>query len=1192
MKAIFQSTCPNCGKDISDERLFLGIPCESCFPKKIRKEEDIHEFQVKIGEYLKESNKLWNYKYVYELAKKFLEFKKIFIKAIKKKPWSAQSEWIKRVLKGKSFSIIAPTGMGKTVFGIISSIYLAWKNKRAYIIVPTRVLVEDVYQKACKFSEECNLRIKILRLHSKMKKKERTKVLEELKDFSTGILITTSKFLSSNFSMLEKIKFDFIFVDDVDAVLKTSKNIEKILFLLGFSSKDVKKAYQLIDLKANLANVKDEKNMKKILKKIEILEKKLPKLSSLLIVSSATAKPKGKRVKLFRELLGFEIGSSTAIFRNVKDLYLLRKDVKKQIFDLIKKLGKGGIVFVSLEDGETFAHEILEYLKKSGIKAEGYFGKNVKLETLEKFKTEELDVLIGMESYYGMLVRGLDLPEVVRYAIHTRVPKFVFDLKIEEASPYKLYFLLAELQDFFPEKYKKEATSLLKKFKKIISLPRNKLEYLTQLLKEKSKDERFSFEISTCEKTQKILKSVLLNEKFQENIKSNPYISIRISEEGTRILIPDVRTYIQASGRTSRMFPGGVTKGISIVLVDDEKTFRGLERRLRWYFEDIRFEKFEDVELEKLIEEVNRDRELVKLAIEGRIEIKWKDPVKSALLIVESPHKAQTISKFFGKPSRRRINGIISYEVTTGDYLLNIVATKGHVMDLVEDKGFHGVLIKNGFIPVYGSIKKCKKCNTQFISPKICPKCKSSEVDDARIRLENLRDIAFEVDYVFLGTDPDREGEKIAWDVAAILTPYSKEIKRLEFHEVTRSAILKALQNLREINENMVNAQIVRRVEDRWLGFQLSQKLWKVLKNKKLSAGRVQTPVLGWIIKRFDEYKTSWRLVLSLILENGFKLEIKEVKNPKEVKRELKKKLVNVSVIGETEKEVRPPPPFSTDDLLSETSKILKFSAIKTMKLAQTLFEAGFITYHRTDSKYVSNEGVRIAEEYIKDRFGITDFKPRKWPKKGAHECIRPTKPIDVFELSKLIRETGIKELSKDHLKLYNLIFKRFISSQMSNAKVVYQKVKFKIASTEIETEIPVEIKKDGFLKILPMKIYPRVLPPSSRIRKYFLKNLPTVLPFTQGEIIREMKKRNIGRPSTYAIIIQKILERKYAIESKGRIIPTPLGRKVFSYLSKNYPNIVSEEVTRILEEKIDKVEKGYDYREILKNEYEIVKKI
>ncbi|RLF25386.1 MAG: reverse gyrase, partial [Thermoprotei archaeon] len=662
--------------------------------------------------------------------------------------------------------------------------------------------------------------------------------------------------------------------------------------------------------------------------------------------------------------------------------------------------------------------------------------------------------------------------------------------------------------------------------------------------------------------------------------------------------------YIQASGRTSRMFAGGISRGASIVIVDDKKVFEGLVRKSRWIVEDIEWKALEEVNIKELIDEIDRDRNIIKMLREGRIRAEFKDPVKSALLIVESPSKARTIANFFGRPSRRRIGRLTVYEISTGRYMLSIVASGGHVFDLVmRREGIYGTRVINGkFIPVYGTIRRCLSCGEQFVGLDKCPVCKSEEYYDKVDIIRTLEDLAREVDIVLLGTDPDTEGEKISWDIAVSLKPYTKRTNRIEFHEVTKRAILEALEHPRDINTLLVEAQIVRRIEDRWIGFMLSEELWETFGSRRLSAGRVQTPVLGWIIERYNEYRRSIKDFFYLTLENGLRLVLEDYpikESPKATLEELKDAVCTVEKAEFNEVELTPPPPFTTDSMIREASSLLGIEAIETMSIAQDLFEFGLITYHRTDSTRVSSVGRAIAKEYISENIGPDYYQGREWLREGAHECIRPTRPLDVDKLRLLIRD-GIlrvpRPLTRNHYRLYSLIFNRFMASQMKPAKVVKAHYVLDINGYKKELEGIVEVLYDGFLKMYPLRepLLPRMDQGMKlKVTSALHQRRPSIKLFSQGEVVDLMRKRGIGRPSTYAKIIRTLLERRYVIESrkKRRLIPTKLGIKVYEFLSQNYKTLVSEERTRKLEELMDKIELGQeDYQKVIKELYEEMK--
>jgi len=244
---------------------------------------------------------------------------------------------------------------------------------------------------------------------------------------------------------------------------------------------------------------------------------------------------------------------------------------------------------------------------------------------------------------------------------------------------------------------------------------------------------------------------------------------------------------------------------------------------------------------------------------------------------------------------------------------------------------------------------------------------------------------------------------------------------------------------------------LVRRIEDRWIGFELSRIVQERFGNKRLSAGRVQTPVLGWIIERCREARKK-RLISLIKLENGLWVELE-----KPVSRDLGEVYVEVK---ERMEKLYPQPPYTTDIMLREASRRLRFSAEKTMRLAQDLFEMGLCTYHRTDATTVSPTGITIAKEYIEENFK-GKFEGKSWRGEGAHECIRPTRSVDTRRLIELIQE-GVwrfpKKLTADHIKLYDLIFRRFIASQMIPAEVVKQIVTVRIGEDEVKHERIVEV--------------------------------------------------------------------------------------------------------------------------------------
>ena len=1201
---VYRHSCINCGGETSDIRLHLRLPCEKCLP--IHHEDILNNFKGKTltlsdlyNLVIKTSGREGKLKELYILERKVNEVIELFRRILGSEPWSAQKTWIRRVLKGKSFTIVAPTGTGKTVFGIIMSLYISSKGGKAYIVLPTTPLVLQVYEKTLQFAEKAGLhKLKILAYHAKLKKKEKDEVLSSVVKGDFNILITTSRFLTAHYDKVKNLNFTFIFVDDVDAILKSSKNIDRILTLLGFTEDDINIAYNLVKLKRQLTRFKsDEDKFKKLVEEInslqEELSKRIGKVKSVLVVSTATGRPRGLRVKLFRELLGFEIGFRSELLRNIVDTYYLPKgeSIEEVTYKLLKTLGKGGLVFVPVDKGLDYARKLADYLNSRGLSVRVFSSKDIR--ALREFIEGKVDALIGVATYYGVMVRGLDLPERVRYAIFTGIPRFKFSTRFEEPHPYNIIRALTILREVLDEDDRKQVELLINRLNRLLQiLPQTKINEITEKLK--SGEPISEGPEALFSKALNLIKDRLSRRDIRERLSKLEDIIIRDENGKTYIYIPDIMTYLQASGRTSRMYAGGITKGLSVVIVDEEKLLKGLIKRSIWVVEDAEWRDFRELDLKKVIEEIDRDRENVRMVLEGKITAKIKDLVKTVLLVVESPNKARTIANFFGKPSIRRYGNLKVYEVSTGNILLMITASGGHIYDLVTDIGFHGVLTPQTdgttrFIPVYSAIKRCLDCGHQFCEDvESCPKCGSRNLRNSLDIVNLIRDLSTEVDLILIGTDPDTEGEKIGWDIASLLAPYTSNIKRVEFHEITKRAILNAISNPRNFNINLVEAQIVRRVEDRWIGFELSQRLWRVFGKHWLSAGRVQTPVLGWIIERDNERRQRKQVyIVNVVDDLTIEIPVEEIPSTSV----LEKVVVEEEAI--VEEEVNPLPPFTTDTLLSEASTRFGFSATRTMQYAQDLFELGFITYHRTDSVRVSTVGQVVAKEYLREVYGdrVEElYKPRAWGVGGAHECIRPTRPIDAERLRELISEgviTPVKPLTKNHFKLYDLIFRRFIASQMKPARIVKQIVIVKVGGVSRRIERVIKVINKGFLEIYPTvktcsRIKPGVYKPIS-IRKSE-KRIP---PYTQGDIIKLMKERGIGRPSTYAKIIQTLIQRKYVVEKARRLIPTGLGKDVYEYLVKNYKSLVSEERTAMLEEVMDLIERGErDYQDVINELY------
>jgi reverse gyrase len=795
------------------------------------------------------------------------------------------------------------------------------------------------------------------------------------------------------------------------------------------------------------------------------------------------------------------------------------------------------------------------------------------------------------------LVRGIDLPARIRYAIFAGVPKFVVRIRTEEFHPTKWLMLLNNIQQAIREEYTKEYENLVANLIKIKTLKVEDLEKVRAALIENKTLEGFlEFVRKVAVNGMEFFKKILKDENVLKAIKESKTISFSDKEGEYTFLIPDTVAYIQASGRTSRLYVGGITKGLSIVIVDEEKAFNSLRKELE-YFEEIEWKNFEEIDVNKVFEEIDEDRRKVVLAMEGKLKAEeTKIALKTRLFIVESPTKVKTIARFFGKPSKKKYEELEVNEVFGANSLLMIAASKGHITDLSLKEGLFGVEVEETFVPYFKPIKRCAVCGREVEEEEEVCVCSSTKFVDAKPRIEALRKLASIVDEVIIGTDPDSEGEKIAFDLYLLLKPLNKNIKRARFHEVTKKEIQRVLENLEDFDLNLVKAQIVRRVEDRWIGFGISPVLWKVFSNNRLSAGRVQTPVLGWVVDRTKKLKEREELI-NLKLENGLELSFRASIGTYD--KIIENGFVEVKDLKIYEEELNPYPPFTTDTLISALTSILKIDANEAMQIAQRLFEFGLITYHRTGSTTVSTAGINIAKEYISSTFGEEFFKGRKWETEGAHECIRPTKPIDLQKLRNLIGLKIIRfpaPLTEKELRAYDIIFKRFIASQMKAAKV--EKIKFKIiaGNEEKEFEFINRILDEGFTKIF--KIHERNVPSLKEGKVQFLEInkqvVPKYYPYTYSEIVSMMKEKGIGRPSTYAKILEVLKKRKYVKEiKKSLLISTSLGKKVYEFSQQNFSKYLNEETTKKLEEDMDKIEAGnINFEDVLREVYSEVKEI
>jgi DNA topoisomerase-1 len=551
-----------------------------------------------------------------------------------------------------------------------------------------------------------------------------------------------------------------------------------------------------------------------------------------------------------------------------------------------------------------------------------------------------------------------------------------------------------------------------------------------------------------------------------------------------------------------------------------------------------------------------------------------------ALVIVESPAKARTLSKFLGT-----------------DY--SVKASLGHIRDLPKNQ--LGVDVENDFTPKY-----------------TVPKKKSAVVRE-------MRKAAKEASSVYLATDPDREGESISWHITQVIPVDKVPIHRVIFHEITERAIEEAFRHPMGIDMCLVNAQQARRILDRLVGYKMSPLLWQKVR-RGLSAGRVQSVALRMLVEREREIEnfvpteywsieaelahcsTSFRAGL-IGLADKEKLEIRSEKEAQDIVAQLER--ANFSVAKVTKKKVlrQPPPPFITSTLQQEAWHKFRFSAKRTMMLAQQLYEGlplgeegrvGLITYMRTDSTRMSDVAVAEIRTYVAQKYGakFVPHHPRRFLKKAkgaqeAHEAIRPTSVGREPELIK-------PHLTSDQAKLYQLIWKRALSSQMSAAS-------FDNTVVDIEAEVPKTGKTylfrasssirdfPGFLVLHDeKKETPTPLPQLKEGEKLLLLGLFREQHFTQppphyteATLIKVLEENGIGRPSTYAPILSAIQERGYVQRASGRLQPKEIGVVVNDFLTKHFHNIVNVEFTAHMEEELDKIAQGErDWKAILRRFY------
>ncbi len=1110
--------CPNCGGEVSDERLSLGLPCERCLP-----DGNVDPCTLKNLKGLKPFCKV---------SEELPWFFRAFNAVVGRPPSSLQLTWAKRLLMGESFAIVAPTGTGKTTFGLLALLFFSPKS---LALVPTRLLCEQFAERLSQANDKLGTHKRILAYRGR--KSER----REFEEGNFDILVCTSAFMYQNVETFAKFNFRLVFVDDVDSFLKNSRHVDSLFKVLGFSEDEIALA-----LKRNKTREDYER----------LFEVRQRFRGARLIISSATLRPRTNRLALFQNLLGFDVQRAVSTLRNVKDAFesVPEERLFSRTLELIRELGRGGLVFLSEDRGREGVEDLKEFLSAKGIKVISYLDETPE-RLRELISKGEFDVALGLSHLGNPLVRGVDFPEVLRYAIFVGVPKHLFPVTLEE-SPSRLLVLLSALLPLFEGEEHLRALSYLRYLRNYSGLRAEDLPRYPRIAQRIGEIKEF-------------LETKLQDEAFKERLRNSKEVALKEENGRLFVVVGDAASYIQASGRVSRLSAGGVLPGLSVVLVEDERAFTSLKRRLEFFTgEPVEFVPLSSLNLKEESERLTVARRL----LVGADAVS----IKSTLVVVESPHKARTIASFWGRPSSRRIGRLTVYEIPVENRLLLVTASLGHVFNLSRRRGIFGVYALNGtFVPVFDTIKRCASTGEELVDPEeVKERCPEQEVFDKAEILSALARLSFSVDEVFIGSDPDAEGEKIAYDLYITLRPFQKNIKRLEFHEVTSRALREALSRPQEFHIFRVKAQLARRVADRWVGFTLSRFLWRVFSKRGLSAGRVQTPVLGWVIERAKE-ASKRRHILSFFLGGTrFSVEVESRKKANELLKALDE--LEFRILETHEEELKAPPPFTTDSVLEEAYERLRFSSRKTMELLQQLFESGLITYHRTDSTRVSEVGrFQVARPYIEERFGREVFVPRGWSEGGAHEAIRPTRPWDAAELRSRIAH-GLLHLDdeRDALRLYDLIFRRFMASQMKNARVRRGVIEFRLKDLSWKDSAVLEVVEPGFTQIWGhIEVFSLE---GARPEGGSVQSVSAVPLFTEGSLVQEMKRRGLGRPSTYAEIVTTLLSRGYIKPiSGGRLVPTHLGRQVYEVLRERFPHYVSEEFTRELEELMDRVESG-----------------
>ncbi len=554
------------------------------------------------------------------------------------------------------------------------------------------------------------------------------------------------------------------------------------------------------------------------------------------------------------------------------------------------------------------------------------------------------------------------------------------------------------------------------------------------------------------------------------------------------------------------------------------------------------------------------------------------------LIIVESPAKANTIKKFLGND-------------------VKVVASMGHIRDLPKSK--LGVDIEHDFEPEYINIRG-----------------KASLIN-------SLKKDAKSAKKVYLATDPDREGEAIAYHLAYILGIPLDSICRVTFNEITKETVQKSIKEPRKIDMNLTDAQQARRVLDRIVGYQISPILWKKVK-RGLSAGRVQSVAVKLIVDRENEIEKFipeeyWNLFVKLVKNeekftarffgiDGKKIELHNEKEVKDIISKIEKGKYIVTDVKKGEKKRTPAPPFTTSTMQQEASRKLGFPIRKTMNVAQGLYEGvsvpekgtvGLITYMRTDSTRISEEARQSAQKYITSVYGKEYYENRYYKTKAsaqdAHEGIRPT----YVELTpEMIKDS----LNPDQYKLYRLIYNRFIASQMASAifdtitanidvkedkiynfKASGQTLKFKGFMTLYVEDKDEKNNEDEEESMPNLEVGETLKKEKIESKQSFTEPPPR---YTEASLVKTLEERGIGRPSTYATIISTIIDRRYVERQQKQLVPTELGKVVNKLLTENFTDIINVEFTADIENRFDKIAEGSEaWKNVIREFYNPFKK-